>query len=145
MAVINTGDMAYLLGWDDEKALVKVVSSKDTVWGRIHVVEFVEDSMHLDTPFKKGQLIGGDIWSEGSDKEYYSRNLIPLSPIEVIKAELDRKFSGPVYTANCVLVQTRQDGFTVWNVEYTRVSDNKRVPEFDGRIQRTNKGVTATI
>lgn len=64
--------------------------------------------------------------------------------LAAIQAEMVEKFSGPVYTANAQLDSVKP-GYTVWLIQYTRVSDGKRVPAYDGRIQRTNAGVTYSI
>ena len=60
-----------------------------------------------------------------------------------IQAELNAKFTSPVYTANAQIEQVREDGFTVWLITWTPTDPSSEV--ITGRIQRTNSGVTLCL
>lgn len=72
---------------------------------------------------------------------------VPGNPadLEAIAAELNTKFSGTVYSARVVLDSRKDDGDTVWRIEYSDAATGQRLPQYDGLCRRTTSGVTYAL
>jgi len=64
--------------------------------------------------------------------------------LETIKAELDTKFSGSVYSANSVKVR-KSGRYSTWRLEFSEVG-GKRREDLDGNIRYDHEtGVTSSL
>lgn len=68
-----------------------------------------------------------------------------ISDLDEIAAELNKKFTSSIYQANVVLDSSKEDGTTVWRVQYSDANTGTRLSAFDGLVRRTPNGVTSAL